>query len=159
SHPFFDNNRMTQEQIVEEDKLPPTDQITEDISSDEEADASSDKENREDNRFKEGQILRFVRVRFPGNARSFPFLIGKRRIEYGQKVVAMSDRGMAVGYVNSFPYEVPFNKSMLPVRSIAKVASGEDIVKDQEAYRQQKNAEIICTELIEHFKLDKIGRA
>lgn len=110
--------------------------------------------DKEESRFKEGQILRFVRVRFPGNAKSFPFLIGKRRIEYGQKVVAMSDRGMAVGYVNSFPYEVPFNKTMLPVRSIAKVAQEEDIVKDQEAYRQQKDAEVICTELIEHFKLD-----
>ena len=113
-----------------------------------------DRENREDSRFKEGQILRFVRVRFPGNSRSFPFLVGKRRIEYGQKVVAMSDRGMAVGYVNSFPYDVAFNKGMLPIRSIAKIATDEDIVKDQEAYRQQKNAEIICNELIEHYKLE-----
>lgn len=147
---------MTNEQHVEEEKLPPTDNI---ISEDEtsemsDAETSEDKENREESRFKEGQILRFVRVRFPGNSRSFPFLIGKRRIEYGQKVVAMSDRGMAVGYINSFPYEVPFNKSMLPVRSIAKVAADEDVVKDQEAYRQQKNAENICNDLIEQFKLD-----
>ncbi|WP_408096678.1 regulatory iron-sulfur-containing complex subunit RicT [Peredibacter sp. HCB2-198] len=147
---------MTNEQHVEEDKLPPTDTI---ISEDEtsemsDAETSEDKESREESRFKEGQILRFVRVRFPGNSRSFPFLIGKRRIEYGQKVVAMSDRGMAVGYVNSFPYEVPFNKSMLPVRSIAKVATDEDVQKDQEAYRQQKNAENICNDLIEQFKLD-----
>src|SRR5687768_10716391 len=98
---------MTQELNVEEDKSLPTNQI---LSEDEISENDElDKENREDNRFKEGQILRFVRVRFPGNARSFPFLVGKRRIEYGQKVVAMSDRGMAVGYVNSFPYEVPFN--------------------------------------------------
>ena len=34
-----------------------------------------ERDNREDSRFKEGQILRFVRVRFPGNARSFAFLI------------------------------------------------------------------------------------
>lgn len=119
-----------------------------------EREASEERDNREDSRFKEGQILRFVRVRFPGNSRSFPFLIGKRRIEYGQKVVAMSDRGMAVGYVNSFPYEVPFNKSMLPIRSIAKVAGDEDYVKDQEAYRQQKHAENICNDLIEDYKLD-----
>jgi cell fate regulator YaaT (PSP1 superfamily) len=119
-----------------------------------EREASEERDNREDTRFKEGQILRFVRVRFPGNARSFPFLIGKRRIEYGQKVVAMSDRGMAVGYVNSFPYDVAFNKSMLPVRSISKVANDDDIVKDREAYRQQKNAENICNDLIEEFKLD-----
>ena len=149
---------MTQEQIAEEEKTPPADQISEEQTSEESDESgegqSEDRENRDDNRFKEGQILRFVRVRFPGNARSFPFLIGKRRIEYGQKVVAMSDRGMAVGYVNSFPYEVPFNKSMLPVRSIAKVATEEDIVKDKEAYRQQKDAENICNDLIQDFKLD-----
>lgn len=144
---------MTNEQHVEEEKLPPTDTIiSEDDSSD--IETTEEKESREENRFKEGQILRFVRVRFPGNSRSFPFLIGKRRIEYGQKVVAMSDRGMAVGYVNSFPYEVPFNKSMLPVRSISKVATDEDVQKDKDAYHQQKSAENICNDLIEQFKLD-----
>ena len=130
--------------------------ISEDYSSemDAEREASQEAENREDSRFKEGQVLRFVRVRFPGNSRSFAFLVGRRRIEYGQKVVAMSDRGMAVGYINSFPYDVPFNKSMLPVRSISKVAMDEDIVKDREAYHQQKNAENICNDLIAEYQLD-----
>ncbi len=147
---------MTINQNTEEEILPTVDRISEDESSERSAEQEStdEKENREDTRFKEGQILRFVRVRFPGNSRSFPFLIGKRRIEYGQKVVAMSDRGMAVGYVNSFPYDVEFNKSMLPVRSISKVATDEDIVKDKEAYHQQKNAENICNDLIEVYQLD-----
>lgn len=145
---------MITNQNVDEDKLPPTEDIESLEETNDEAEDLGGKENREDSRFKEGQILRFVRVRFPGNSKSFPFLVGKRRIEYGQKVVAMSDRGMAVGYVNSFPYDVPFNKSMLPVRSIAKVATDEDIVKDHEAYRQQKSAENICNDLIEHYKLD-----
>lgn len=147
---------MTQNLVVGEEKHPPAEDIIPEESSETKTDIShsDEQENREETRFKEGQILRFVRVRFPGNSRSFPFLIGKRRIEYGQKVVAMSDRGMAVGYINSFPYEVPFNKSMLPVRSIAKVASDEDIDKDQEAYHQQKSAENICNDLIEQYKLD-----
>jgi len=147
---------MTQELNVEEGNFPTTNEIIpEEETSGHSGDETSDnKENREESRFKEGQILRFVRVRFPGNARSFPFLVGKRRIEYGQKVVAMSDRGMAVGYINSFPYDVPFNKSMLPIRSISKVATEEDIEKDQEAYRQQKSAENICNDLIENYKLD-----
>lgn len=147
---------MTMDNHGEETETSSTEIINSENSSetDAEREASNEAENREDSRFKEGQILRFVRVRFPGNSRSFPFLIGKRRIEYGQKVVAMSDRGMAVGYVNSFPYEVPFNKSMLPVRSISKVAMEDDIVKDQEAYRQQKNAENICNDLIEQYRLD-----
>ncbi len=130
------------------------------ISDDDSLEYTEDEKNsledkdREESRFKEGQILRFVRVRFPGNSRSFAFLIGKRRIEYGQKVVAMSDRGMAVGYVNSFPYDIAFNKSMLPVRSIAKVAMDDDIEKDKEAYRQQKHAENLCNDLIEQYKLE-----
>src|SRR5690554_4418340 len=78
-------------------------------------------------RFTPGQPIRFARVRFPGHAKSYPFLVGKRKLIYGQKVVAMSDRGMAVGYVNSFTYELPFSKSMLPLRSISKVATDEDI--------------------------------
>ena len=109
---------------------------------------------KEDNRFKEGQILRFVRVRFPGNSKSFPFLIGKRRIDYGQKVVAMSDRGMAVGYVNSFPYDVPFEKSMLPIKSISKVATDEDITKEHETYLREKEVETLCQDLIDRYQLD-----
>jgi cell fate regulator YaaT (PSP1 superfamily) len=109
----------------------------------------------EDNcRFTEGQVLRFVRVRFPGHARSYPFLIGKRQIMYGQKVVAMSDRGMAVGYINSFVYELPFEKEMLPLRSISKIATDEDIEKEKENYRKQKETETICQGLIEKHELD-----
>lgn len=142
---------MTTEATPSDETPSSVDTITpEDIETSE----HEENERREESRFKEGQILRFVRVRFPGNSRSFSFLVGKRTIEYGQKVVAMSDRGMAVGYVNSFPYDLPFNKSMLPVRSIAKVASEEDIVSDIEAYRQQKEAENICNDLIEDHKLD-----
>ncbi|MFL5783844.1 MAG: regulatory iron-sulfur-containing complex subunit RicT [Bacteriovoracaceae bacterium] len=143
---------MTISQNPGEDTNPPEDPIAPEEDYSEEQNEES--EPKDDPRFKEGQILRFVRVRFPGNSRSFPFLIGKRRIEYGQKVVAMSDRGMAVGYVNSFPYDVPFNKSMLPVRSIAKLAEDEDFVKDKDSYRKQKDAENICNELIESHKLD-----
>lgn len=152
----LENGRMTIHENAEEENILPASNITSEDYSEESADQESrdEKENKEDTRFKEGQILRFVRVRFPGNSRSFSFLIGKRTIEYGQKVVAMSDRGMAVGYVNSFPYDVPFNKSMLPIRSISKVAGEEDIVTDREAYRQQKNAENICNDLIEDHKLD-----
>ena len=61
--------------------------------SDEEDQAA---DTKTDERFTEGQLLRFIRVRFPGNNRSFAFLVGKYEYSYGQKVVAMSDRGMAL---------------------------------------------------------------
>lgn len=135
-----------------EEEIPSVDPIASEEDYSEQEDGAE--EDKEETRFKQGQILRFVRVRFPGNSRSFPFLLGKRRVEYGQKVVAMSDRGMAVGYVNSFPYDVPYNKSMNPVRTISKLAAEEDFEKEREAYRQQKIAERICNDLIEEQKLD-----
>lgn len=113
-------------------------------------------EEKESSRFKDGEKLTMIRVRFPGNARSFPFLVGKRKFAYGQKVVAMSDRGMTVGYINSFPYEIIFNKSMLPIRSIAKVASSEDIKAQIEFRDSEKKAEVICIHLIERHQLDMI---
>jgi hypothetical protein len=67
-------------------------------NSDETEEEQKLEEEKENSRFKDGEKLNMIRVRFPGNARSFPFLIGKRRFAYGQKVVAMSDRGMSVGY-------------------------------------------------------------
>jgi len=88
-------------------------------------------------RFQEGDIITLVRVRFPGNAKSFPFILGDRNFIYGQQVIAMSDRGLDVGHINSFPYERPFLKSMLPLRSIARVATQEDIEQKKIHSRQE----------------------
>jgi len=107
-------------------------------------------------RWKAGDILNMVRVRFPGNAKSFPFLVGKRNFNYGQRVVAMSDRGMTIGYINSFPYEVNFETTMMPVRSIQRIANDEDFEKQKEHMEKEVDAEILCKELIEKHKLDMI---
>ncbi len=103
--------------------------------------------------FKPGQVLRFIRVRFPGHAKSFPFLIGKRHYSYGQKVVALSDRGMAVGYINSFPYEAEFREEMLPVKTISKVASEQDNFKQDESLSKEKEMEDLCKDLIRKHEL------
>jgi len=109
----------------------------------------------EDNcQFDEGEELKFTRVRFPGHARSYAFLIGNRSLMYGQKVVAMSDRGMAVGYINSFPYLKKFTKDMLPLKIINKVATEQDIEKELEVYKRQKEIETTCQRLIEKHELD-----
>ena len=105
-------------------------------------------------RWKEGDELQMVRVRFPGNARSFPFFVGRRRFGHGQKVVAMSDRGLDIGYVNSFPYSVKFSKEMLPIRSISKLATDEDIEKQHYGLEQQRKAKALCGQLAMEYGLD-----
>lgn len=105
-------------------------------------------------KYQEGQSAKFTRVRFPGHAKSYAFALGHRKLKYGQKVVAMSDRGMAVGYINSFEYEATIKKDMLPVKTINKIASTEDIEKEQETYKKQKETETLCQNLIDKHKLD-----
>lgn len=109
-----------------------------------------------DNKFTPGQVLTFIRVRFPGNAKSHPFLMGKRKFHYGQKVVAMSDRGMTVGYVNSFPYELGFKENMLPIRTISKIASQEDFDEHLGRVEAEKKAEKLCKEQIIKLKLGMV---
>lgn len=115
---------------------------------------TKDEITEENCRFEDGEELKFTRVRFPGHARSYAFLIGNRSLMYGQKVVAMSDRGMAVGYINSFPYKKTFNKDMLPIKSINKVASDDDIANEKEVYKRQKEIETTCQRLIDKHNLD-----
>jgi cell fate regulator YaaT (PSP1 superfamily) len=147
------NNQDLDVEIIEEIENEEQDINSNESNEDREIKLQEDKEN---SKFKEGEKITMIRVRFPGNARSFPFLIGKRRFSYGQKVVAMSDRGMTVGYINSFPYEVEFNKSMLPIRSIAKVATDEDIKAQIEFRDSEKKAEVICLRLIEKYELEMV---
>lgn len=133
---------------------PETETLNEEQSSEDSEDREQTEESKQDSRFTEGEILRFIRVRFPGNNRSFAFLVGKYEYSYGQKVVAMSDRGMAVGFVNSFPYELPFHKGLLPIRGIAKAATEDDLLADAETFRQEKRLETICYKHIEKHNLD-----
>ena len=112
-----------------------------------------DEINESNCKFTEGQILKFVRVRFPGHAKSYAFLVGSRNLMYGQKVMAMSDRGIAVGYINSFEYELPFSKDLLPIKSINKIATDEDMTKEKEVYKRQKEIETTCQNLINKHDL------
>ncbi|EQC48470.1 PSP1 C-terminal domain protein [Bacteriovorax sp. BSW11_IV] len=138
-----ENNENTSSQEVLEDTQPEQNDTNED---------SANESN--ESRFKEGDSVRLIRVRFPGNAKSHPFLVGKRAFLYGQKVLAMSDRGMTVGYINSLPYETQFTKDLMPLRSIAKLASEEDIEEQKSYAKKERDAEKICLRLIDKYALE-----
>ena len=114
----------------------------------------NDSSDQKKSRFVEGEEIELIRVRFPGNAKSQPFLLGKRNFIYAQKVVAMSDRGMSIGYINSFPYKVKFKEEMLPLKTIAKVATEEDIEEQKSYHQKEVEAEKLCLRLIEKHELD-----
>ncbi len=136
----------------QEQPSPPHSEQTDQESLSGDFDSSGNTDNT--SRFKDGEILTFVKVRFPGHTKSYPFVIGKRKVAYGQKVVALSDRGMTVGYINSFPYKLPYSPELEPVKTLNKIASEQDIENQKQHYRREKEVETLCKDLIEKLKLD-----
>jgi cell fate regulator YaaT (PSP1 superfamily) len=148
------NENHDQTSTIEEENTPNLEEDTTTNSYDDQSSYDDQDAEGRGTRWKEGDEITFVRVRFPGNSKSFPFLQGKRQYSYGQKVVAMSDRGMDVGYINSFPYTVAFKKDMLPIRSISKVADQSDIEAMRGNLDEQKKAERKAVHIIERLNLD-----
>lgn len=137
------------------------DQIDQEIEEAKEQEFSQDNDSEEETdqddqgeTFTSGQRLQLVRVRFPGNSRPHTFLVGKRNYNYGQQVVAMSDRGLSVGYVNSFPYEINYHENMGKFRPITRAATDEDLIQQREQLQRERQADLIGKNMIEKHKLD-----
>ena len=66
----------------------------------------------------------------------------------------MSDRGMTVGYINSFPYNTAFKKNMLPIKSIVRAATQSDIDEQKKYMDREKKTEVLSNKYITELKLD-----
>ena len=107
-----------------------------------------------EHKFKWGEMIKMVRVRFPGNSKSFPFLLSDFPFNYGESVMALSDRGLQVGYINSFPYEIPYTDKLQPLKTILKKATAEDIDEQYRLFKKEKETEEVSKKLIDKFGLD-----
>jgi cell fate regulator YaaT (PSP1 superfamily) len=111
-------------------------------------------ENKKNQDNEPGPILNCVRVRFMGQTQACTFLMGNLPIKYGQKVVAMSERGMAIGYVNSYPFVLPYSETMQNLLTINKVAEEGDVAKYKQIYHEQKKARNTFNRLISEYQLE-----
>ncbi|MFA5584295.1 MAG: PSP1 domain-containing protein [Bacteriovoracaceae bacterium] len=93
----------------------------------------------------------FIKVRFPGITEAQTFLTENKQYKYGTPVVAMSPRGLAIGYINSFPYEEEASSS--PLLSIVKEATEEDFIHYKNIYQEQRKIEEIAKYLIAQHEL------
>lgn len=102
---------------------------------------------------KKDDTVRLVKVRFFGQYNPCNFLVGDLPIEYGQKVVAMSERGLTIGYVNSYPFDLPISVDIKNVRTISKIATEEDGEKYRQVYQDQRKARNIFNQLVSEHEL------
>lgn len=104
-------------------------------------------------KFNEGESLRVVRVRFPGQVNPGTFLLGSTPYTYGQKVVALSERGPAVGYINSLPFQMVYQSEMGELREIERAATDADDEKFKDEYQKQREAQEVFKRLVAQHEL------
>lgn len=99
--------------------------------------------------------FKFVRVRFLGNPKVFTYRITNEKLHHGDQVVAMTDRGIDIGVVNSFIYEKTFPDDQLPLvhRIIRKVAL-DDLQKKRELEAKIPEIKEEVWHLIEKYNLN-----
>jgi cell fate regulator YaaT (PSP1 superfamily) len=108
-----------------------------------------------------------VNVRFLDQVQPVTCELGEFEVFYGQKVVALSDRGVAIGVVNSLPFSSPANGQVQSYHKILKIATDQDIDDCKRIYQKQRQAGIIFRDLVaqhgldmslDHFKFTSEGR-
>jgi cell fate regulator YaaT (PSP1 superfamily) len=84
--------------------------------------------------------IQLVNVRFFDQVQPATLIIGNVDVKYGQKVVALSNRGKAIGVVNSFPFSLSNFAESKSYQSIIKIATDQDIEECKQIYQEQRKA-------------------
>ncbi len=67
--------------------------------------------------------------------------------------MAMSERGPTIGYVNSYPFDLPKSVEIKNLRTISKIATEEDEERYRQVYQDQRKARNIFTQLVSDHQL------
>jgi cell fate regulator YaaT (PSP1 superfamily) len=98
--------------------------------------------------------LVLVNVRFLDQVQPTTCIVDDLKIHYGQKVVVLSDRGLAVGIVNSLPFYPNVESGNQNYRNILKIATNQDIDDCKIIYQEQRRAGDIFKRLVAQHGLD-----
>lgn len=102
---------------------------------------------------KAGDILQLVRVRFPGQINPGTFLLGDIPYKYGQKVLALSEQGPAVGFINSQLFDLTYQPELGEIHGLQAIATVEDELHLKEQYQQQRQAKQVFLQLVSKYEL------
>jgi cell fate regulator YaaT (PSP1 superfamily) len=111
--------------------------------------------------------LVLVNIRFLDQVQPVTCMLGDINVHYGQKVVVLSDRGVAIGIVNSLPFCPSVNSQKQSYHKILKLATDQDIEDCKRIYQEQREVGVIFRNLVaqhgldmnlDHFKFTSGGR-
>ena len=95
-----------------------------------------------------------VGVRFRTAGKIYDFSPGGELFEKGEYVIVETARGVECGEVQNGNHEVSDQAVVAPLKGIERRATPEDITRNDENKRREKEAQSVCQERIRKHKLD-----
>ncbi len=99
-------------------------------------------------------MTRVIGVRFRPAGKIYFFAPGKYEVKTGDKVIVETARGVEFGSVVTGPKDVEDGKITQPLKSVIRIATQEDIRKEEKNREKEKEAFGICLEKIRKHGLE-----
>ena len=99
-------------------------------------------------------MTRVIGVRFRPAGKIYFFAPGKYEVKTGDKVIVETARGVEFGSVVTGPKDVEDDKITQPLKSVIRIATQEDIRKEEKNREKEKEAFGICLEKIRKHGLE-----
>ncbi len=99
-------------------------------------------------------MTRVIGVRFRPAGKIYFFAPGKYEINTGDKVIVETARGVEFGSVVTSPKDVEDDKITQPLKSVIRIATQDDIRKEEKNREKEKEAFSICLEKIRKHGLE-----
>ena len=99
-------------------------------------------------------MTRVIGVRFRPAGKIYFFAPGRLAVKTGDKVIVETARGVEFGAVVSGPKDVEDEQITLPLKQVIRIATEEDIQKENKNREKEKEAFGICLEKIRKHGLE-----
>lgn len=99
-------------------------------------------------------MIKVIGVRFRPAGKIYFFAPGKYQVSPGDKVIVETARGVEFGSVVTGPKDVEEEKITQPLKSVIRVATPDDIRKEEKNREKEKEAFSICLEKIRKHGLE-----
>ena len=99
-------------------------------------------------------MIKVIGVRFRPAGKIYFFAPGKYQVSPGDKVIVETARGVEFGSVVTGPKDVDEEKITQPLKSVIRVATPDDIRKEEKNREKEKEAFSICLEKIRKHGLE-----
>lgn len=99
-------------------------------------------------------MVNVIGVRFRTAGKIYFFAPGKLKIKTGDKIIVETARGVEFGSVVTGPKMVPEEQITQPLKPVIRIATAEDIKKEEKNREKEKEAFAICLEKIRKHELE-----